>query len=89
MFIVMGNDRAEVAFAYLSDDGQSVSGFLEDGSRVVLLEGVNFDNVWLENDQGEHIEFQQKPNSEQEISDLKQQIKELTEMVQQMKAVDS
>ncbi|MED4860143.1 hypothetical protein [Bacillus atrophaeus] len=89
MFIVMGNDRAEVASAYLSDDGQSVSGFLEDGSRVVLLEGVNFDNVWLENDQGERIQFQQKPNSEQEISDLKQQIKELTEMVQQMKAVNS
>ncbi|ASS73355.1 hypothetical protein BaGK_03660 [Bacillus atrophaeus] len=85
----MGNDRAEVAYAYLSDDGRSVSGFLEDGSRVVLLEGVNFDNVWLENDQGERIEFQQKPNSEQEISDLKQQIKELTEMVQQMKAVNS
>lgn len=41
MFIVMGKDRVEVASAFLSEDKKSVSGFREDGSRVILLEGVN------------------------------------------------
>lgn len=84
MFIVMGKDRVEVASAFLSEDKKSVSGFREDGSRVILLEGVNFENVWLENEQGERVEFQVKPNTDEELADLKQQLKELTEKMQEM-----
>ncbi|MCY8913202.1 hypothetical protein MOE47_09540 [Bacillus atrophaeus] len=86
MFIVMGKDRVKVASAFLSEDRKSVSGFREDGSRVILLEGVNFENVWLENEKGERVQFQVKPNTDEELelADLKQQLKELTEKMQQM-----
>ncbi|QYG90810.1 hypothetical protein HCU65_07660 [Bacillus atrophaeus] len=84
----MGEERVEVASAILSIDGQSVSAFREDGSRAVLLEGVNLENVWLEDIEGNRVEFQKPADPDQEISDLKAQLKQLTEAIAKLTATE-
>lgn len=75
----MGNERKVVSTAFLSDDERSVEAFDEHGKKIVTINGANFENVWLENDNGEIVEFEKKPNSRSEIEELKKQIEALSE----------
>ncbi|WP_316274382.1 hypothetical protein [Bacillus halotolerans] len=85
MILKMGNEKMKVASAFLSDDEQTVSAFDENGKRLVLLEGVNFENVWLEDDQGQRNEFPKKLDANQEIESLKKQLQTLTESLLELR----
>ncbi|MED4799127.1 hypothetical protein [Bacillus atrophaeus] len=84
MFLIMGNEKVKVDTAFLSDDEQAVSGFDKNGKRLVILEGVNFENVWLEDDRGQRLDFPKKPDTNQEIEELKIQVQTLTESLSEL-----
>ncbi|MGG3665427.1 hypothetical protein ABES74_00330 [Bacillus subtilis] len=86
LFLVMGNERIEVASAMLSDDSNNVTAYREDGSRAVLLEGVNLKNVYLEDGNGNRVKFEKQTSIKQEIVDLRIQLKQLTEAVELLSA---
>lgn len=85
----MGEDKVAIASAVISSDNQTVTAYREDGSRAVLLEGVNLENVWLEDSEGNRIEFGKPADPEQEIADLKAQLKQLTEAFEKLADAES
>lgn len=83
--LVMGDDRVPVDSAVISEDGRSLACFLEDGSKVVSLEGVNFDNVWLEDSEGERIEFSRTVTEKETIDQLKAKLDDLVTEIETLK----
>ncbi|WP_223254935.1 hypothetical protein [Bacillus atrophaeus] len=86
LYLIMGKEKVEVASATLSKDGQNVTAYRVDGSRAVLLEGVNLENVCLEDSKGNQVEFDKPIDPEQEIVDLKAQLKQLTVAFEKLSA---
>ncbi|MCY8452609.1 hypothetical protein MOC98_07005 [Bacillus spizizenii] len=82
MFLILGDERIEVASAMISDDGKNVTAYRENGSRATLLEGVNLKNVYLEDGKGNRVKFEKQTSLNQEIVDLRTQLKQLTEAVE-------
>ncbi|MCY7439230.1 hypothetical protein [Bacillus altitudinis] len=79
----MDKDRLEVASAFVS--GGDVTAYDEAGNRIVSLEGVNFDNVYLEDDDGQRVEFSQTAQASQsEIEEMRNLIKTLNDKVLQL-----
>lgn len=79
----MDKEKIKVASAFVS--GENVSAYDEDGNRIVSLEGVNFDNVYLEDDDGQRVEFSQTaPVSQSEIEEMRKLIKTLNDKVLQL-----
>lgn len=79
----MDKEKIKVASAFVS--GEKVSAYDEDGNRIVSLEGVNFDNVYLEDDDGQRVEFSQTaPVSQSEIEEMRKLIKTLNDKVLQL-----
>lgn len=79
----MDKEKVKVASAFVS--GEDVSAYDEDGNRIVSLEGVNFDNVYLEDDDGQRVEFSQTvPVSQSEIEEMRNLIKTLNDKVLQL-----
>lgn len=80
MYLIMDTDRLEVASAFVS--GEDVTAYDEEGNRIVTLEGVNFENVYLEDDYGQRVEFlKTAPASQNEIEEMKNLIKTLNDKV--------
>ncbi|MCY8512224.1 hypothetical protein MOE47_12570 [Bacillus atrophaeus] len=86
LYLIMGKEKVEVASATLSKDGQNVTAYRVDGSRAVLLEGVNLENVCLEDSKGNKVEFDKPIDPEQEIADLKAHLKQLTVAFEKLSA---
>ncbi|WP_324657326.1 hypothetical protein SA286_10270 [Bacillus altitudinis] len=83
MYLNMDKEKIKVASAFVS--GENVSAYDEDGNRIVSLEGVNFDNVYLEDDDGQRVEFSQTaPVSQSEIEEMRKLIKTLNDKVLQL-----
>lgn len=82
LFLILGDERIEVASAMISDDGKNVTAYRENGSRATLLEGVNLKNVYLEDGKGNRVKFEKQTSLNQEIVDLRTQLKQLTEAVE-------
>lgn len=78
-YLILGSERMPVESAVLSADGKTLTAFDNAGKKTTLLEGVNLDNVWLEDVDGNKVKFETKIDAEQEIATLKEQIKSLTE----------
>ncbi|UTL71236.1 hypothetical protein [Bacillus halotolerans] len=82
LFLIMGDEKIEVASAMISDDSKNVTAYRKDGSRAALLEGVNLKNVYLEDGNGNRVKFDKQTSLKQEIVDLRTQLKQLTEAVE-------
>ncbi len=83
MYLIMDKDRLEVASAFVS--GEDVTAYDEDGNRIVSLEGINVDNVYLEDDDGQRVEFSKSaPVSQSEIEEMRNLIKTLNDKVLQL-----
>lgn len=83
MYLNLDKEKVKVASAFVS--GEDVSAYDEDGNRIVSLEGVNFDNVYLEDDDGQRVEFSQTmPVSQSEIEEMRNLIKTLNDKVLQL-----
>lgn len=83
MYLVMDKEKVKVASAFVS--GEDVSAYDEDGNRIVSLEGVNFDNVYLEDEEGQRVEFlKTAPVSQSEIEEMRNLIKTLNDKVLQL-----
>lgn len=83
--LVMGEERVPVDSAIISEDGRSLTCFLEDGSKAVVLEGVNFANVWLEDSEGERIEFSRTVTEKETIDQLQTKLDVLMAEIEAMK----
>ena len=83
MYLIMDTDRLEVASAFVS--GEDVTAYDFEGNRVIQLEGVNFANVYLEDGDGQRVEFSQiAPVSQSEIEEMRNLIKTLNDKVLQL-----
>lgn len=83
MYLIMDKEKVKVASAFVS--GEDVSAYDEDGNRIVTLEGVNFENVYLEDDYGQRVEFlKTAPVSQNEIEEMRNLIKTLNDKVLQL-----
>lgn len=89
LYLVMGEEKVAVASAVISNDNQTVTAYREDGSRAVLLEGVNLDNVWMEDAERNRVEFGKPADPVQEIADLKAQLKQLTEAFEKLAGTET
>ncbi|PWN86127.1 hypothetical protein [Bacillus altitudinis] len=79
----MDKEKVKVASAFVS--GEDVSAYDEDGNRIATLEGVNFENVYLEDDYGQRVEFlKTAPVSQNEIEEMRNLIKTLNDKVLQL-----
>ena len=88
LYLVMDEERMEVASAYLSDN-QVVTGFDVNENKIIQLEGVNFENVFLEDEKGQRVEFLKKQASNtNEIEEMRYLIKSLNEKVKQLEEKD-
>ncbi|MCL7873533.1 hypothetical protein [Bacillus altitudinis] len=81
-YLVMGNERIEVDSVILSRN-ESITGYSSEGEKIIRLEGVNFQNVYLEDAEGQKIDFPVEQTTK-EIEEMKNTIKELNEKVQQL-----
>ncbi|MDM5163818.1 hypothetical protein [Bacillus altitudinis] len=83
MYLIMDKEKVKVASAFVS--GEDVSAYDEDGNRILSLEGVNFENVYLEDDDGQRVEFlKTAPVSQNEIEEMRNLIKTLNDKVLQL-----
>lgn len=83
LYLVMGIERLEVASAFVY--GEDVTAYDFEGNRVIQLEGVNFSNVYLEDGDGQRVEFSQiAPVSQSEIEEMRSLIKTLNDKVLQL-----
>ncbi len=83
MYLIMDKEKVKVASAFVS--GEDVNAYDEDGNRIVSLEGVNFENVYLEDDDGQRVEFlKTAPVSQNEIEEMRNLIKTLNDKVLQL-----
>lgn len=83
MYLNMDKEKVKVASVFVS--GENVSAYDEDGNRIVSLEGVNFENVYLEDDDGQRVEFHtNEPVSQSEIEEMRNLIKTLNDKVLQL-----
>lgn len=83
MYLIMDKEKVKVASAFVS--GEDVSAYDEEGNRIVSLEGVNFDNVYLEDEEGQRVEFlKTAPVSQNEIEEMRNLIKTLNDKVLQL-----
>lgn len=83
-YLILGSEKLPVESAVLSSDRKTLTAFNAEGKKSTLLEGVNLENVWLEDVDGNKIEFDIKIDAEQEIAALKEQIKSLTETLSEL-----
>ncbi len=83
MYLIMDKEKVKVASAFVS--GEDVNAYDEEGNRIVSLEGVNFDNVYLEDEEGQRVEFlKTAPVSQNEIEEMRNLIKTLNDKVLQL-----
>lgn len=83
MYLIMDKEKVKVASAFVS--GEDVNAYDEDGNRIVSLEGVNFENVYLEDEEGQRVEFlKTAPISQNEIEEMRNLIKTLNDKVSQL-----
>ncbi|MER3115420.1 hypothetical protein ACQCU3_05825 [Bacillus altitudinis] len=82
MFLVMGNEKIEVDSVILSKN-ESITGYNSEGEKIIRLEGVNFENVYLEDSEGQKVDFPVEQTTS-EIEEMRKTIKELNEKVQQL-----
>lgn len=82
-YLVMGNERIEVDSVILSRN-ESITGYSSEGEKIIRLEGVNFENVYLEDSDGQKVDFPVEQTNPSEIEELRNTIKELNEKVQQL-----
>lgn len=79
----MDKEKVKVASAFVS--GEDVIAYDEDGNRIVSLEGINFENVYLEDDDGQRVEFSKnEPVSQSEIEEMRILFKTLNDKVLQL-----
>ncbi|MEY8695999.1 hypothetical protein AB9M90_15680 [Bacillus safensis] len=78
-YLILDSEKIPVEAALLSSDGKTLTAFNGEGKKTTLLEGVNLENVWLEDVDGNKINFDIEIDAKQEIAALKEQIKFLTE----------
>lgn len=84
MFLVMGNEKIEVDSVILSKN-ESITGYNSEGEKIIRLEGVNFENVYLEDSDGQKVDFPvEQTTNRSEIEEMRKTIKELNEKVQQL-----
>lgn len=83
--LVMGEERVPIDSAVLSEDGRSLTCWNEDGSKAAVLEGVNFENVWLEDTEGDRIEFTQALPEKETIIQLKDKLDALVAEIEMLK----
>ncbi len=83
LYLVMGNEKIEVGSAILSRN-ETITGYSSEGEKIIRLEGVNFQNVYLEDAEGQKIDFPVEQTNPSEIEELRNTIKELNEKVQQL-----
>lgn len=80
MYLIMDKEKVKVASAFVY--GEDVTAYDFEGNRVIQLEGVNFSNVYLEDGDGQRVEFLQiAPVSQNEIEEMRNLIKTLNDKV--------
>lgn len=82
-YLVMGNEKIEVDSVILSRN-ETITGYNTEGAKIIRLEGVNFENVYLEDAEGQKIDFPVEQTNPSEIEEMRKTIKELNEKVQQL-----
>ncbi|MDR7669031.1 hypothetical protein O3S73_008630 [Bacillus altitudinis] len=80
LYLVMGNEKIEVDSAILSRN-ETITGYSSEGEKIIRLEGVNFQNVYLEDAEGQKIDFPVEQTNPSEIEEMRNLIKTLNDKV--------